>query len=642
MSQYREVFLEEARELLQSLTDSLLLLEKESTDLAPVEECFRVAHSLKGMAATMNYEDIASLTHRMENFLDRVRKRERVASSDDIDLLLKCCDSLQAAVERLAGAEGDEVDLEALAGELDAASKADSTAAPAAAGGLKRYELTVTLDEGCVLKSVRAYMAFKRLSMMGEIEKTVPSMHDIEDEKFDHEFKVFFVSQSDGDKVRQAVLSVSEVCSVLVEELEAGQEKAEEKKTVRPRSDEERAPRISEAQSVRVGIGHLDNMVNLVGELVITRARLESLADGFHNPELEEILEELRRTSSELQHTVMQTRMVPVANIFNRFPRMVRDSARDLGKQVEFRMEGLDIELDRTVLDEIGDPIVHLLRNAVCHGIESPEERKQAGKPEQGTVTLRAVREQEGVAIVVEDDGRGLDPERLRRRATEIGSCGQVEAEALTDEEALLLICESGFSTVNETTSLAGRGVGMDAVKEKIESLGGSLHLHSVPGQEARFTLLLPLTLAIIQALLVESGQKTYAIPLSSVVEAADVASVRQKLVQQRPVMLLHDQVVPLLPLDSLLHSGSCEVEEVRGGQIVVVQVGEVRRGIVVDRLVGQQEVVIKPLDSSICGVSGVGGATVLGDGRVALIIDVRNLQERMTAGALSAGICRG
>lgn len=632
MDQYRQVFIEEARELLQSLTDSLLALEKEPNDLAPVEECFRVAHSLKGMAATMSYNDIAQLTHKMESFLDGVRKKERQTTSNDIDLLLRCCDALQASVEALAGATEEAPGLESLAADLERAASAAPEAeshAPTPSAVHTRYEIKVRLDDGCVLKGVRAYMAFKRLNLMGEIEQTVPSMAEIEDEQFGNEFIVFFVSQTTPEKIKEAVLGVSEVTGAEVTALgsRAPEQKPAAAGPVTTAQVAEPA-KLSEVQSVRVTIGHLDNMVNLVGELVITRARLESMTASLAMPELDEVLEELRRTSADLQHTVMKTRMVPVAQIFNRFPRMVRDAARNLGKQVEFSMEGLDIELDRTVLDEIGDPLVHLLRNAVGHGVETPEARVAAGKPEAATVLLRAAREQDAVLISVEDDGRGLDPEKLRRAFVEMGRRTEIEAASMTDEEAYYLICEPGFTTAKEATDLSGRGVGMDAVKGKIEHLGGNLQISSEPGKGARFTLLLPLTLAIIQALLVESDARTYAIPLSGVVEAAELGSVEQKVVQQRPVMILHDKVVPLVDLQNLLDP-DMPARPSRGGEVVVVQIGEVRRGLVVDRLVGQQEVVIKPLDAALCAGASIGGATVLGDGNVALIIDLRGLQER-------------
>lgn len=629
MEQYREVFVTEARELLQLLTDSLLALEKERHDLAPVEECFRVAHSLKGMAATMSYTDIADLTHKMENLLDSVRTKRRDVTSEDIDLMLKCCDALQASVDRVAGGATEAPDLESLCAEIERAVAAGSTApAPSPESATNRYQVDIRLDSGCVLKSVRAYMTFKRLNLIGEIEKTVPSLNDIEDEKFDRDFTVLFSSQVAAEKIEEAIMGVTEIVSADVRLADVSPVK-EDVKTV-AQEETGAPPRMSDTQTVRVTIGHLDNMVNLVGELVISRARLESLTADLDISELEDIVEELRRTSSELQHTVMQTRMVPVANIFNRFPRMVRDSARKLGKEVDFHIEGLDIELDRTVLDEIGDPLVHLLRNAVGHGVESPEERAKAGKADTATITLRAMREQDAVAIVVEDDGRGLDPDRLRGKAVELGLISEEEATAIGEEEALYLVCQPAFTTAAEATDLSGRGVGMDAVRGKIEALGGSLHIASTAGEGTRFTLLLPLTLAIIQALLVESAGQTYAVPLGSVIEAADLAAVQRKMVQRKPVMILHDQVVPLVDLQSLLHPHE-KRQAIEGGEVVVVELGEVRKGLVVERLVGQQEIVIKPLDTALCGTSGISGATVLGDGRVALIIDVRNLQERMS-----------
>jgi two-component system chemotaxis sensor kinase CheA len=387
-------------------------------------------------------------------------------------------------------------------------------------------------------------------------------------------------------------------------------------------------PKLSETQTVRISIGHLDNMVNLVGELVIIRARLENLARGVGRPEMSEALEEFQRVSAELQHEVMQTRMVPVGNIFNRFPRMVRDLAHNLGKDIAFETEGLDIELDRTVLDEVVDPLVHLLRNAVVHGVESPEVRAAAGKEPRGTVRLVATRERDQVQLIVSDDGRGMDVERIWIKAVDRGLVPADARDLYTNEEILRIACAPGFSTVDEATAVSGRGVGMDVVRGKIEYLGGSLTIRSELGRGTEFTLSLPLTLAIIQALLVDAGGQTFALPLSFVSEVFDAADIDAATIDGGPVLTLRDgRVVPLYRLDVLVGSHDDHTRSLEHGEhVLLVEIGGQARGLTVTRLLGRQEIVIKPLARMIRHTRGLGGATVLGDGSVALILDPRML----------------
>ncbi|MBA4371013.1 MAG: hypothetical protein C0418_05485 [Coriobacteriaceae bacterium] len=387
-------------------------------------------------------------------------------------------------------------------------------------------------------------------------------------------------------------------------------------------------PKLGETQTVRVTIGHLDSLVDLVGELVILRSRVDRIADRFDDREFAEAVEDLYRVSAELQHEVMQTRMVPVGNIFNRFPRMVRDLARDLGKDVEFAMDGLDIELDRTVLDEIGDPIVHLLRNSLDHGVESPEEREAAGKSRRARVTLVASRERDQVRISVADDGRGMDVDRIWSKAVASGMVAASARDSYSDREIMLFTCTPGFSTADVATSVSGRGVGMDVVKGKIEYLGGSLTILSERGQGAQFALSLPLTLAIVQALLVGSGDTVYALGLSAVDEILGLDDVRVETVDGAPVIVMRDsEVVPLHRLDALLGEDVDPCLPPQPGEyIIVAAVAGEMRALVVQSLVGRYEIVVKPLSRLFRDVKGLGGATLLGDGRVALILDPRTL----------------
>lgn len=628
VSAYQRAFVTESAELLQALNEALIDLEKEPDDLAPIEEIFRVAHSLKGMAATMGYDRMAQLTHQMENILDLVRQRQHPVTEGLVALIFECLDTLQEILDAIASgrAEADVAELIDKIGRFQAAPVADMAAMT------KSFRVRVVLAENCVLKSVRAYMVIKRLNNIGEIRKSRPSLEDIEDEKFGNEFELDFATLFDPDKVRADIRAIGEVETVEVVELAA-------ECGLKEKSRRRAAVTASESLTVRVGINHLDNLVNLVGELVIARSRLEDISHALGEPALEEVLQDLQHLTGELQYEVMRTRMVPVGNIFSRFPRMVRDTAKELGKKVNFVVEGSDIELDRIVLDEIGDPLVHLLRNAVGHGIEEPRARVDAGKPETGTIMLSAERAKNAVVISVEDDGAGLDPNQLRRAAVEDGFLSAEEAESLRDEGTYDLICRPGFTTRSQSDDLAGRGVGMDAVKGKIEALGGTLSIHSEKGKGSHFLLELPLTLAIVQALMVTTAGYTYALPLSNVVEVSSLAGHQLKQIKDEQVFVLHDKVVPLVWLDEIFGLDGGGRGRAGGWQVAVVRRGDELCGLVVEELLGRAEVVVKPLAKLFGAHHGIGGVTVLGDGRLALVIDVRTLDTRSWGVAKATGV---
>lgn len=619
MSAYAEIFQSESQEFLQLMNDALLALEDHPADLAPVDEVFRAAHSLKGMAAAMGYGAIAQAAHELEELVDTLRRRERQVTRELVDVLLSACDRLGAGIaEAAAGGSPDAPMAELVAGLREVAEA--PSAPPPRSDEPMRYRVDVKLEDNCVLRSVRAYMVLKRLSRLGEVVETAPPMVDIEDEQFGQGFAAIVSSTLEADKIVEAVMEISEIEDVKVRP--APLEEAAPRSSGGPMP-----PRVADSQTVRVSVGHIDEMVNLVGELVIVRSRLEQMALGVSDADLRRAVEELGLVTSALQQVVLRTRMVPVSHIFNRFPRMVRDSARDLGREVDFEMDGLDIELDRTVLDEIGDPLVHLLRNAVSHGAEPPEERERSGKPRRATVRLSAAREKTSVTITVEDDGRGIDREAVSAKAVERGLLSAEAAQQLGPEETYGLICMPGFSTAESTTELSGRGVGLDAVKEKIEQLGGSVTITSERGRGSRFTLALPLTLAIIHALLLEDASNVYAIPITNVVEAHATDELTVKTVEGGPCALLAGRVVPLARLQEALgRDTASQASQAAGRQVVVVAWRDSELGLVVDRLVGKQEIVIKPLPAWLKGAIGVAGATVLGDGRVALIVDVRGL----------------
>lgn len=630
-SAYRDIFLDESAEYLQAMTEGLLALEADPYDLEPVETVFRGAHSLKGMAAAMGYERTRDLTHTMESLMDTVRQRLQPTDPSLIDLMLQATDGARLLIdeESRGVAETDLGELRAALEERARAASATPGGPNAADVGAVLYRVRVTLEDSCVLKGVRAYMVIKRLNHMGVVTGTRPEAREIEDEQFGDSFDVFLRAHQTPEAIASAVLAVTEVSGADVERMDEpaeppGVEAVSTQGTPRPLA----APRVSDVRTVRIAIEHLDAMVNLVGELVILRSRLERAAEAQDRAALTEALMAFREVSAELQDEVMRTRMVRVGNIFNRFPRMVRDLGRDLGKDVTLHVAGLEIELDRTVLDEIGDPLVHLLRNAVDHGIEPPDERIAAGKSRRGVVRLTAEGEREHVRITVSDDGRGMDVERIWRTAVDRGLVDAASRDSFSDADVLLLTCEAGFSTKEEATIVSGRGVGMDVVKGKIEYLGGTVSLQTVPGQGTRVTLLLPLTLAIVQALLLGVDEQVYALPLSAVDEVLGRDEVTLRTVDGRPVALLRDgAVVAVQRLDRVLEASAGDtLLPGHSDHIVLVRAADQVSALAVPRLLGRQEIVIKPLPPLFRDTRGFSGATVLGDGRIALILDPRVL----------------
>lgn len=640
MSAYVDVFFSESAEYLQTITDGLLALESDPVDLEPVETVFRGAHSLKGMSAAMGYTRTQELTHKMESLMATVRSREQVADHELIDLMLQATDRVREVIADESSG-GNAVAIDDMVARLVSRTRQGPPAAgaeqpagaaatvPRAAAEGSLYRVRIHIEKSCVLKGVRAYMAIKRLNHLGSVVETHPGAREIEDEQFGDSFEAILRTKARPETIREAVLAVTEIEAV---EVEAAPEpvtgdSADAGAAARPEAAHANVPKVAETQTVRVSIGHLDTIVDLVGELVIVRSRLEDVAERLQSSELFESLDVLRRVSADLQQEVMQTRMVPVGNIFNRFPRMVRDLARDLGKDVVLETEGQDIELDRTVLDEIGDPLVHLLRNAVDHGIESPEERVALGKSPRGTVRLMAERVREQVLITVQDDGRGMDIDRIWRKAVERGIADRDDRTSYSDEDILKFVFTPAFTTVDKATRVSGRGVGMDVVKGKIEYLGGSISITSAPGQGTSVGLQLPLTLAIIQALLVSSDDQVYALPLSAVDEVLAPGEVQSKTIDGAPVVVLRDgTAVPLSRLDTLFVHRSAAHDDGVDHHLVLVRSGQMLHALAVPGLIGRHEVVIKPLSALFRGLYGLGGATVLGDGRVALILDPRTL----------------
>ncbi len=526
----------------------------------------------------------------------------------------------------------------------------------AANSGMHVYHIKVTLASSCVLKSARSYMVMNTLDQMGEVVKSVPPAEDLEQEKFEQSFDVVAVTDSEQKPLEDALLSISEVESVeitdAVAEIKAAEAPAPAAAapaaaapaanvpapaaSAAPAAKPAAAPpakkpaaeakKLKSGQSVRVDIEKLDTLMNLMGELVINKVRLEQIGTTHRLTELTETLEQMDRVTTDLQTVVMKVRMVPVGQVFNRFPRMVRDLAKELGKELNLTIEGEETELDRTVIDEIGDPIMHLLRNSLDHGLEHPDQREAKGKPRIGEVGLIARHEGNNVVIMVTDDGKGIDADVIRRKAVEKGMISEDEANSLDDADAVRLIFLPGFSTAEVVTDVSGRGVGMDVVRSKIETLGGHVDVETKIDEGSVFKIKLPLTLAIIQALLVKVQEEMYAIPLGSIDSTINITQEDIKTVRNKEVIVLRGQIIPIIRLGDILNVPRVHEADSDDIFVVVVHIGERKAGIVVDNLIGQQEIVIKTLGKLLAGLKVISGATVLGDGRVAMILDVSAL----------------
>jgi two-component system chemotaxis sensor kinase CheA len=633
------------------------------------------------MSATMGFTEIAELTHEMENVLDLLRKNQLKANEDIVDTIFKCVDTLEQMVESIAGETEHGIDVSTLVKKLVSIAKGEVAPVPSAkaevkeatndgsvnqkslvdlndtelavlnkarTSGLQPFEIKITLSETCLLKSARAYIIMNALDEIGEVIKTVPPSEDLEQENFDKSFEIIFITSNEKAKVQETLLSVSEVANVDINtiDIEATEEVVEHKQEVTNstplalQSEEKAAPskpkapaqgmdkKLKSGQSVRVDIEKLDSLLNLVGELVINKTRLEQIGITHRLTELVETIEQMDRVTTDLQSVVMKVRMVPVGQVFNRFPRMVRDLSRELNKEINLTIEGEETELDRTVIDEIGDPLVHLIRNSLDHGVEHPDERIAKGKDATGEVRLIARHEGNNVIIMVEDDGKGINPEIIKSKAVEKGLITQDDADKMDDNEAVRLVFLAGFSTADVITDVSGRGVGMDVVRSKIESLGGLIDVETKIDQGSKFKIRLPLTLAIIQALLVKVHQEIYAIPLGNIDSTINITMDDIKTIQNKEVILLRGQIIPIIRLADVLNVPETQDSENNELFVVVVHMGEQKAGIIVDNLIGQQEIVIKTLGNLLTGIKVIAGATILGNGQVALILDVGTLMQ--------------
>ncbi|MCD4813060.1 chemotaxis protein CheA [bacterium] len=677
--EYKDLFISESLEHLDRLNQALLALEKDITDQHSLNEIFRTSHTLKGMAATMGFDQITELTHQMENVLEKLRVNHEKITPSVVDVLFECLDTLGILIEEISSAESKNVDISGLLEKLKILASGETlpavavsqprTAAPAVAQpksdpmkmadtpdteqelssehleelivkaeaeGYLTYGVRVKVDTACSFKGVRAFMVYKALSEHGEIIASFPDPQALQEGEFDLEFLLLVLSQRKQALLEKSLKNISEIDVFELVQLTAdkvedffGESKVKARilvKTTQP----EQASKTKTAsgrtiQSIRVSIERLDNLQNLVGELVINKIRLTQISKQYALKELKEALIQFDRITNDLQDEVTEVRMVPMEHIFNRFPRMVRDLAKEGGKEIELVMEGKEIELDRTVLDEINDPLVHLLRNAVDHGIETSEVRTQQNKSRHGLISLTAMREKNHVIIKVSDDGRGIDPAHIRAVAVKRGMMSVEESERLSSHEVMNLVSLPGFTTAEKVTEVSGRGVGVDAVRTKIESFGGSLKIESEPGQGSIFILRMPMTLAIIQALLFSVGKEVYALPVINTVETIEFVEEDIKHVQQGEVVMYRDSVLPLLRLHRILEVPG-EESQSNDRAILVTEVGEMRVGLLVDQVLGQQEIAIKSLSPMLKSIKGFSGVTILGDGRISLVLDVPSL----------------
>lgn len=686
VSQYLEIFIDESKEHLQSLSDELMVLEKEPENQDTINEIFRAAHSLKGMAGTMGYKRMQNLTHNMENVLSEIRNGKMKVSGGLVDILFQCLDALENYVANIQNSSDEGTDdNESIVKELNAvlagatpkdavdeSTSAKEEKTPEEAGyksltladfeknavneaigkGMNVYSITVSVEPSCILKAARAFLVFKGLEGHGEVIKAEPSVQDIEDEKFDLDFSIVFLSEESFESIIGIIKNVSEIKDAVGEQIKQPFEEVTrtEQKTVEKTENNvpaktqssQTAPAKTSApaknnnkavasRSVRVDIEKLDVLMNLVSELIIAKNGLVSVSiseeSSVHSAGFNDQIEYLERVTTSLHESVMKVRMMPIESVVSKFPRMIRDLSKKLDKKMELYMTGEDTELDRTVIDEIGDPLMHLLRNSADHGLESAKVREERGKPEVGSIFLDAYQDGNNVVIEVRDDGNGIDTEKVKQKALEKGVITQEQSETMAEKEIVDLLFKPSFSTADKISDVSGRGVGLDVVKSKIEALGGDIEVRTTYGEGSAFIIRLPLTLAIIQALMVKLGNEKYTIALGSIQTIEDVPITDIKYVHSKEVIHLRGSVIPLVRLRELLDVPADAVEEeTESLTVVIVKKGDKQAGLVVDSLIGQQEIVIKSLGKYININKMISGATILGDGEVALIIDANTL----------------
>ena len=695
ISQYLDIFIDESNEHLQNLNTQILNLESDPENMDTINEIFRAAHSLKGMAGTMGYKRMQTLTHDMENVFSEVRNGNIKVTPNMVDTLFQCLDALDEYVNNVKesadeGTNDNEPLIRQLNSVLNGSGKPVAQASAEAKEksgetgdsrkwteiqldsaqqnviqaameqGKNVYGLTVTVQESCILKAARAFLVFKAVEEKGEIIVSSPSAQDVEDEKFDLDFSLIIISEAGLEDVKSAAANVSEIASVVgdtivLENMERKDRYSDAASEPEPQSESvpaeasaapaaeasgkpaAAAPKTGEKKqapgkpvvnrTVRVDIEKLDVLMNLVSELIIAKNSLVSVSNQVQgqNQGVNEQIEYLENVTTNLHESVMKVRMVPIESVVSKFPRMIRDLSKKLDKKMELYMTGEETELDRTVVDEIGDPLMHLLRNSADHGLESAEVRAQRGKPAVGSIFLDAYQDGNNVVIEVRDDGNGIDVESVKAKALEREAITPEQAANMSDKEIIDLLFLPSFSTAKKVTDVSGRGVGLDVVKSKIEALSGEVEVKSKLGEGSVWTIRLPLTLAIIQALMVVVGGEKYAISLGTIQTIEDIDPAEIRLVQNKEVIHLRGTVIPLIRLSNVLDVESSKSPE-EHLMVVIVKKGDKLAGLVIDDMIGQQEIVIKSLGKYIKQCKFISGATILGDGEVALILDANAL----------------
>ena len=660
MEEFQEMYASESREHLDILNDALLTLENDPENMEMINESFRAAHTLKGMAGTMGFDRVSELAHAMENILDKFRNQELSINTEVINLLFKAVDNLE-----LLSSDPDEVgDLKGLIQELRNYT-GDGSAEDIGGSNIPQNNdeqyfnlnedelemveqtrgqaaiIKVTLEEDCVFKSLRADMVFDALEDLGELIKANPSIDQIREEKLGESFQILFLTEEEEENILESLTNISEVKQIEVEivedvnELAVNEESEDSNQTADQDSTSKQDKSSSKTQSlssrlrssstIKVDVARLDSLMNLVAELVIKRTQVESVARSYDLDELEKKLKPLSKVTTDLQDAVMEMRMVPISMVFNRFPRLVRDLAQDLNKDINLVIEGEETELDRTIIDEIGDPLVHLIRNSIDHGIEPPEVREEKGKDREGLVKLSAFHEGNNVVIQIEDDGGGIDPDVIEEKAIEKGVATPSEIENMSDQEIINLVFAAGFSTNEEVSDVSGRGVGMDVVKNKLDSLNGSIDIKSEIDKGSVFTMKLPLTLSIIQGFLTTVADQKYVIPLESIQEIVDVEPEDIQTIRQEKVIHRRGSVIPLISLRDKLGKED-NLEQQDEISTVIVEIADDYYGLMVDSIIGQQEVVIKRINDLSENIEKIAGGAILGDGSIALILNVEEI----------------
>lgn len=654
---YLDMFFDEAKEYVETLNNGILTLENNPSDKETIDAVFRAAHSLKGMAATMGFENLTELTHKMENMLDRVRDGKLEVTTEFIDLLLQGLDNIQFLIEKIRESEGEEpegINLEGFIQELanygqdksansqNEVGNEDETAntdfvlnlSPAEKKELKAqkkdkeriYHLKIHLDEQD-FQSVRAFMVLKKVEEIGTLFKSIPEKDEIENsEEAVSDVDIYALSWLHTEEFKEELAEVSGAELVNFNEVESLEADEKQEKNNKSLHAEHKVNSFQSSSTVRVDISKLDKLMNMVGELLINKTRLQSL--DIQKSKFNEIIPQLDRVTMELHHIVMQIRMVPVGVMFSRFPRMIRDLSNKMDKEIDFVMEGQETELDRSIIDELSDPLTHLLRNAIDHGIEKPEARRAKGKDGEGRIELKAYQKGSEIIIEVKDDGAGIDSDIIGRKAIEKGIVTEEELEQLERRDILDFVFHPGFSTASEVTDVSGRGVGMDIVRNVVKKLDGQISIESELGQGSTFTISLPLTLAITQALMITVDGDTFAIPLNAVSETLTIKPKNIKKVRGKDVIVLRDNTIPLVSASEIFGNDKLESFKKSDSElsVVILKSGDRFIGLIVEELLNQQEIVIKSLGNYLQDTEYISGATIIGDGDVALIIDVRDI----------------